>query len=68
MVLLRYFVREALEEGTSSDCFDGNLGGFAEMELIQVLKLGLIFTVDLQARRPDMAEVIQLLECIKPNN
>ncbi|KAL2547446.1 putative LRR receptor-like serine/threonine-protein kinase [Forsythia ovata] len=39
--------------------------GFAENELIQVMKLGLICTCETPLRRPSMAEVVQVLESIR---
>ncbi|MCD7446977.1 hypothetical protein HAX54_020755 [Datura stramonium] len=39
--------------------------GFAENELIQVMKLGLICTSEIPSRRPSMAEVVQVLESIR---
>ncbi|CAM0870230.1 unnamed protein product [Alopecurus aequalis] len=41
-VVLHDYVREILEGGTKSDCFDRSLRGFIEAELVQVLKLGLL--------------------------
>ncbi|KAL6008004.1 hypothetical protein ACLOJK_033509 [Asimina triloba] len=66
VVVLCDYVRDILEKGTASDCFDRSLRGFAEDELIQVLKLGLICTSEVPSRRPSMAEVVQVLESIKP--
>ncbi|XP_038982586.1 probable LRR receptor-like serine/threonine-protein kinase At1g12460 [Phoenix dactylifera] len=68
VVVLRDYVRGALEDGTASDCFDRNLRGFVETELIQVLKMGLICTSEDPLRRPSMAEVVQFLESIKTNS
>ncbi|WOL05722.1 putative LRR receptor-like serine/threonine-protein kinase [Canna indica] len=68
VVVLQDFVRGVLENGTASDCFDRNLRGFVETELIQVLKLGLICTSEAPSRRPSMAEVVQFLESVKPNS
>ncbi|KAK9276088.1 hypothetical protein L1049_005619 [Liquidambar formosana] len=64
VVILCEYVRGLLESGTSSDCFDRRLRGFAENELIQVMKLGLICTSEISSRRPSMAEVVQVLESI----
>ncbi|XP_020685647.1 probable LRR receptor-like serine/threonine-protein kinase At1g12460 [Dendrobium catenatum] len=68
VLVLRDFVQKALQEGTSFDCFDRKLGGFVEMEQVQVLKLGLLCTVDSPAKRPSMGEVVQLLQSVKPDN
>ncbi|KAK9103530.1 hypothetical protein Sjap_020784 [Stephania japonica] len=65
VVILCDYVRGLLESGTASDCFDRSLRGFAENELIQVMKLGLICTSEAPSRRPSMAEVVQVLESIR---
>ncbi|KAL6629214.1 hypothetical protein ACP70R_028979 [Stipagrostis hirtigluma subsp. patula] len=64
-VVLRDYVREILEDGTASDCFDRSLTGFVEAELVQVLKLGLVCTSNTPSSRPSMAEVVQFLESIR---
>ncbi|GFZ06935.1 leucine-rich repeat protein kinase family protein [Actinidia rufa] len=58
------YVRGLIESGTASDCFDRSLRGFAEDELIQVMKLGLICTSETPSRRPSMGEIVQILESI----
>lgn len=65
VVVLCEYVRGLLETGSASNCFDRNLVGFAENELIQVMKLGLICTSEDPLRRPSMAEVVQVLESIR---
>lgn len=65
VVVLCEYVRGLLESGSASDCFDRSLRGFAENELIQVMKLGLICTSEVPSRRPSMAEVVQVLESIR---
>ncbi|KAK8482008.1 hypothetical protein V6N11_071035 [Hibiscus sabdariffa] len=65
VVILCEYVRGLLERGTASACFDTRLRGFAENELIQVMKLGLICTSEVPSRRPSMAEVVQILESIR---
>ncbi|KAL9438682.1 hypothetical protein AB3S75_024368 [Citrus x aurantiifolia] len=65
VVVLCEYVRELLERGSASACFDRSLRGFAENELIQVMKLGLICTSEVPSRRPSMAEVVQVLESIR---
>ncbi|KAG7956776.1 hypothetical protein I3843_11G140800 [Carya illinoinensis] len=65
VVVLCEYVRALLESGSASDCFDRSLRGFAENELIQVMKLGLICTSEVPSRRPSMAEVVQVLESIR---
>ncbi|KAL6847531.1 hypothetical protein ACP4OV_022557 [Aristida adscensionis] len=64
-VVLRDYVREILEDGTVSDCFDRSLRGFVEAELVQVLKLGLVCTSNTPSSRPSMAEVVQFLESVR---
>lgn len=65
VVVLCEYVRELLESGSASACFDRSLRGFAENELIQVMKLGLICTSEVPSRRPSMAELVQVLESIR---
>lgn len=65
VVVLCEYVRGLIERGAGSDCFDRSLRGFAENELIQVMKLGLICTSEVSSRRPSMAEVVQFLESIR---
>ncbi|KAL8552660.1 hypothetical protein ACS0TY_001375 [Phlomoides rotata] len=65
VVILCEYVRGLIERGTSSSSFDASLRGFAENELIQVMKLGLICTCESPLRRPSMAEVVQVLESIR---
>ncbi|KAL3039678.1 hypothetical protein AAZX31_01G199600 [Glycine max] len=65
VVVLCEYVRGLLETGSASDCFDRNILGFAENELIQVMRLGLICTSEDPLRRPSMAEVVQVLESIR---
>ncbi|XVE64962.1 hypothetical protein DITRI_Ditri07aG0143800 [Diplodiscus trichospermus] len=65
VVILCEHVRGLVERGSASACFDRRLRGFAENELIQVMKLGLICTSEVPSRRPSMAEVVQVLESIR---
>ncbi|KAK7366819.1 hypothetical protein VNO80_08818 [Phaseolus coccineus] len=65
VVVLCEYVRGLLETSSASDCFDRNLLGFTENELIQVIRLGLICTSEDPLRRPSMAEVVQVLESIR---
>lgn len=65
VVILCEYVRELLESGSASDCFDRNLRRIDENELIQVMKLGLICTSEIPSKRPSMAEVVQVLESIR---
>ncbi|CAN8305458.1 unnamed protein product [Cochlearia groenlandica] len=65
VLILRDYVRDSLETGSASDCFDRRLREFEENELIQVMKLGLICTYENPSKRPSMAEVVQVLESIR---
>ncbi|CAN1333046.1 Probable LRR receptor-like serine/threonine-protein kinase At1g12460 [Linum perenne] len=65
VMALRDHVRNRVEVGRASDCFDSNLRDSPENELIQVMKLGLISTSEDPSRRPSMAEVVQVLESIR---
>ncbi|KAJ7952421.1 LRR receptor-like kinase family protein [Quillaja saponaria] len=65
VVVLCEYVRRLLEKGSASACFDRRLRGFAENELIQVVRLGLTCTSEAPSRRPSMIEVIQVLESIR---
>ncbi|KAE8724300.1 Leucine-rich repeat receptor-like protein kinase PXC2 [Hibiscus syriacus] len=66
VVVLCDMVREALEEGRVEECVDGKLQGkFPVEEVIPVMKLGLICTSQVPSNRPDMEEVIKILELIR---
>ncbi|CAN0841715.1 Probable LRR receptor-like serine/threonine-protein kinase At1g12460 [Linum grandiflorum] len=65
VMALRDHVRNLVDVGRASDCFDANLRDPPESELIQVMKLGLICTAEAPSRRPSMAEVVQVLESIR---
>ncbi|XP_038980297.1 probable LRR receptor-like serine/threonine-protein kinase IRK [Phoenix dactylifera] len=59
-------VRAALEEGRVVGCVDGRLcGKFPVEEAIAVMKLGLICTSQVPSNRPDMGEVVNILELIR---
>lgn len=59
-------VRAAVEEGRAEECIDGKLrGNFPAEEVIPVLKLGLICTSHVPSNRPDMREMVKILEMIK---
>lgn len=68
VVILCEYVRSSLERGEGATCIDPNLHQRPENEVMQVLKLGLICTAQTPSRRPSMAEVVQVLESIKPNS
>ncbi|KAI3458467.1 hypothetical protein Pfo_015130 [Paulownia fortunei] len=66
VVVLCDMVRGALEEGKVEECVDGRLqGNFPAEEAIPVMKLGLICTSQVPSNRPDMAEVVNILELIR---
>ncbi|WOL14770.1 hypothetical protein Cni_G23551 [Canna indica] len=66
VVLLCDMVREALEDGRVEECMDERLcGKFPVEETIPVMKLGLICTSQVPSNRPDMAEVVNILELIR---
>ncbi|XWS08358.1 hypothetical protein CRYUN_Cryun41cG0073000 [Craigia yunnanensis] len=66
VVVLCDVVRGALEEGRVEECVDGRLQGkFPAEEAIPVMKLGLICTSQVPSNRPDMGEVVNILELIR---
>ncbi|KAF7133127.1 hypothetical protein RHSIM_Rhsim09G0186000 [Rhododendron simsii] len=66
VVVLCDMVRGALEEGRVEDCVDGRMQGkFPADEAIPVMKLGLICTSQVPSNRPDMGEVVNILELIR---
>ncbi|KAL3521317.1 hypothetical protein ACH5RR_019466 [Cinchona calisaya] len=66
VVVLCDMVRGALEEGRVEECLDGRVQGkFPAEEAIPVMKLGLICTSRVPSNRPDMAEVVNILELIR---
>ncbi|OVA17292.1 Protein kinase domain [Macleaya cordata] len=66
VVVLCDMVRGALEEGKVEECVDARLqGNFPAEEAIPVMKLGLICTSQVPSNRPDMGEVVNILELIR---
>ncbi|XP_009789234.1 uncharacterized protein LOC107821487 [Nicotiana tabacum] len=66
VMVLCDIVRGALEDGKVEECVDGRLHGkFPVEEAIPVMKLGLICTSQVPSNRPDMAEVVNILEMIR---
>ncbi|CAA2985924.1 probable LRR receptor-like serine threonine-kinase IRK [Olea europaea subsp. europaea] len=66
VVVLCDMVRGALEEGKVEECVDARLQGkFPAEAAIPVMKLGLICTSQVPSNRPDMAEVVKILELIR---
>lgn len=66
VVVLCDMVRGALEDGRVEECVDGRLrGNFPADEAIPVIKLGLICASQVPSNRPDMEEVVNILELIQ---
>ncbi|WVZ17058.1 hypothetical protein V8G54_010040 [Vigna mungo] len=66
VVVLCDKVRSALDDGKVEQCVDENLkGNFAAEEAVPVIKLGLVCASQVPSKRPDMAEVINILELIQ---
>ncbi|KAF7142257.1 hypothetical protein RHSIM_Rhsim05G0230800 [Rhododendron simsii] len=66
VVVLCDTVRGALEEGRVEECVDGRLNGnFPTEEAMPVIKLGLICASQVPSNRPDMGEVVKILELIQ---
>ncbi|XP_057415172.1 probable LRR receptor-like serine/threonine-protein kinase IRK [Lotus japonicus] len=66
VVVLCDMVRGALEEGRVDECIDEKLQGkFPAEEAIPVMKLGLICTSQVPSNRPEMGEVVNILELIR---
>ncbi|XP_050212902.1 leucine-rich repeat receptor-like protein kinase PXC2 [Mercurialis annua] len=66
VVVLCDMVRSALEDGRVEECVDERiLGNFAADEAIPVIKLGLICASQVPSNRPDMEEVVNILELIQ---
>ncbi|XAR68710.1 Non-specific serine/threonine protein kinase [Bertholletia excelsa] len=66
VVVLCDMVRRALEESKVEECVDGRLSGnFPAEEAVPVIKLGLICASQVPSNRPDMGEVVKILELIQ---
>ncbi|CAJ1948376.1 unnamed protein product [Sphenostylis stenocarpa] len=66
VVVLCDKVRSALDDGKVEQCVDEKLkGNFAVEEAVPVIKLGLVCASQVPSNRPDMAEVINILELIQ---
>ncbi|KAG6427710.1 hypothetical protein SASPL_111956 [Salvia splendens] len=69
VVVLSDMVREALDEGRIEECIDKKLkGGYPMEEAISIVKLGLICASQVPSSRPDMDEVIRILELIQTSS
>ncbi|CAK9323419.1 unnamed protein product [Citrullus colocynthis] len=66
VIVLCDMVRVALDEGTVEQCVDERLqSNFRIEEAIPVMKLGLICASQVPSNRPDMNEVVNILELIQ---
>jgi hypothetical protein len=66
VVVLCDLVRSALEEGRLEDCMDPWLcGEFSMEEAMPIIKLGLVCTSQVPSKRPDMGEVVSILEVVR---
>ncbi|XP_022157328.1 probable LRR receptor-like serine/threonine-protein kinase IRK [Momordica charantia] len=66
VIVLCDMVRAALDEGTVEQCVDERLrSNFRVEEAIPVIKLGLICASQVPSNRPDMNEVVNILELIQ---
>lgn len=66
VVVLCDMVRGGLEDGRVEECIDERLqGNFPAEEAIPVIKLGLICASQVPSNRPDMGEVVNILELIQ---
>ncbi|CAN0846903.1 Leucine-rich repeat receptor-like protein kinase PXC2 [Linum grandiflorum] len=66
VVVLSDMVRRSLEDGRLEECVDASLqGDFPADETIPVVKLGLICASQVPSNRPDMQEIVKILELIQ---
>ncbi|KAE8694996.1 Leucine-rich repeat receptor-like protein kinase PXC2 [Hibiscus syriacus] len=66
VVVLCDMIRGALEDRRVEECIDGRLrSNFPAEEAIPVIKLGLICASQVPSNRPDMEEVVNILELIQ---
>lgn len=66
VVVLCDVVRGLVEGGRAEDCVDTRLRGkFSAEEVVPVVKLGLICTSHVPSNRPEMGEVVKILEMIR---
>ncbi|GJN31394.1 hypothetical protein PR202_gb19789 [Eleusine coracana subsp. coracana] len=66
VIVLCDVVRGALDEGKVDECVDERLcGKFPPEEAIPIMKLGLVCTSQVPSNRPDMCEVVNILELIR---
>ncbi|XP_051121678.1 probable LRR receptor-like serine/threonine-protein kinase IRK [Andrographis paniculata] len=65
VVVLSDMVRRALDDGCIEECVDGRLRRFPSEEAVPVMKLGLICTSRAPSNRPELGEVVSILEMIR---
>lgn len=66
VVVLCDVVRAALDDGRVEDCMDPRLSGeFSMEEAMLIIKLGLVCTSQVPSHRPDMGEVVSMLEMVR---
>ncbi|CAL5095455.1 unnamed protein product [Urochloa decumbens] len=66
VVVLSDLVRGAVEEDRLEDCMDPRLSGEYSMdEATLIIKLGLVCTSQVPSQRPDMPEVVSMLEMVR---
>ncbi|KAG6504592.1 hypothetical protein ZIOFF_036926 [Zingiber officinale] len=66
VVVLSDVVRVALEAGRVDGLVDGRLSGkFPTEEVVPIVKLGLVCTLQVPSTRPSMSEVVHILEMIR---
>lgn len=66
VVVLCDAVRVCLEEGRVEELIDPRLGGdFPLEEAVPIVKLGLVCTSQVPSNRPDMCEVVKILEVVR---
>ncbi|TVU19848.1 hypothetical protein EJB05_36023, partial [Eragrostis curvula] len=66
VIVLSDLVRGAFEEGRLEDCMDPRLSGeFSMEEATLIIKLGLVCTSQVPSQRPDMAEVVAMIEMVR---
>jgi serine/threonine protein kinase len=66
VIVLSDLVRGAVEEDRLEDCMDPRLSGdFSMDEATLIIKLGLVCTSQVPSQRPDIAEVVSMLEMVR---
>lgn len=66
VVVLSDLVSDALDDDRLEDCMDPRLSGeFSMVEATLIIKLGLVCASQVPSQRPDMAEVVSMLEMVR---